>query len=91
MAPSYANTFMDDLERSILANAEKTPSIWWRYIDDVFVIWPHGKEHLRTFIKYINDCHPLIKFTVEWSSRLVTFLDTKVMVNDEGLKPPTCK
>ena len=50
MAPLYANIFMDDLERNILANVEKTPSIWWRYIDDIVAIWPHSEEHLRTFI-----------------------------------------
>ena len=34
-APSYANIFMDNLERDILASREKTPSTWWRYIEDV--------------------------------------------------------
>ena len=84
MAPSYANIFIDDLERNMLANAEKTPSIWWRYIDDTFVIWPHDERYLRTFVKYINECHPLIKFMTEWSPRSVMFLDTQVTVNDEG-------
>ena len=31
MAPSYANIFMDSLERRILAEEERIPSTWWRY------------------------------------------------------------
>ena len=84
MAPSYANIFIDDLKRNILANVEKTPSIWWRYIDDIFAILPYSQKHLRIFIQYIIECHPSIKFTAEWSSRSVTFLDTRVMVDNEG-------
>ena len=44
MAPSYAILFMDALERGILDGSELKPSVWWRYIDDVFLIWEHGEE-----------------------------------------------
>ena len=84
MAPSYANIFMDDLKIIMLGSAEKTPSIWSRYIDNIFPIQPHGKKHLRTFVKYINEYHPSIKFTTKWSPKSVTFLDTQVTVDDEG-------
>ena len=84
IAPLYANIFMDDLERNILANAERTPSIWWRYIGGIFAIWPHGEKQIRTLVKYRNQCHPSIKFTAKWSSRSVTFLETTLMVKDEG-------
>ena len=71
MAPSYSNIFMDDLERRMLASMEETPLTWWRYVDDVFAIWPHSVERLKTFLKSINEFHPLIKFTVEWCSKSV--------------------
>ena len=83
MAPSYANIFMDSLERKILAEEERIPSTWWRYIDDIFAIWPHGEQHLTTFINQINQFHPSIKFTAEWSSKSVSFLDTEVSIDDE--------
>ena len=46
--PSYANIFMDDFERQILARIDRASGMWLRYTDGVFVIWPHSKEHLIT-------------------------------------------
>ena len=83
MAPSYANIFMGDLERRILDEVEKRPDIWWRYIDDVLTIWPHGEESLIEFIEQINNKHPKIQFTAEWSNKSTAFLDVMVTL-DEG-------
>ena len=49
MAPSYANIFMGDLKNSLFNGADKRPDIWWRYIDDVFVIWPFREGCLMEF------------------------------------------
>ena len=51
MAPSYANIFMDILERRLIENAEVIyyTHIWWRYIDDIFIVWTEGEEKLRRF------------------------------------------
>ena len=43
----------------------KKPLVWWRYIDDIFMIWQQGEEALKEFLKIINSCHPTIKFTAE--------------------------
>ena len=51
MAPSYANIFMGDLERRVLNQVDKRPTTWWRYIDDVFTIWPHSEGCLIEFIE----------------------------------------
>ena len=61
MAPSYANILMDNLERQVLAKMDAVPSTWWRYIDDVFAIWPHGEEQLVEFLEKINQFHSSIK------------------------------
>ena len=83
MAPSYANIFMGDLEESLLNGADKRPDVWWRYIDDVFVIWPFGEGCLMEFLNYINSTHPTIKFTAEWSRKSVAFLDVTITL-DQG-------
>ena len=82
MAPSYANLFLGKLEHKLLQTQNKPPWVWWRYIDDVFVIWIHGKPVLRTFIENINSHHPSTKFTASWSAEEVTFLDTRVYKKD---------
>ena len=85
MAPSYAILFMDALERGILDGSELKPSVWWRYIDDVFLIWEHGEESLKQFLDYLNSCHPSIKFTANYSSEAVEFLDVKVIRSEDRL------
>ena len=79
MAPSYANIFMDKLERQMISNALIKPHTWWRYIDDIFIIWTEGQESLKDFINYLNGAHRTIKFTSKWSYQEVEFLDVKVV------------
>ena len=55
MAPSYANIFMDRLERRLIQNAEVKPLIWWQYIDDIFIVWTEGEDRLKEFINYLNN------------------------------------
>ena len=86
MAPSYANLFMAKLEESFLSTGTTLkPYVWWRYIDDIFVIWQHGEESLKQFIKDLNSWHPSIKFTAQWSSNSIPFLDTLVLLQDGSL------
>ena len=38
MAPPYAILFMDELENTIIEGFRLKPYVWWRYIDDIFLI-----------------------------------------------------
>ena len=60
MAPSYANIFVDNLERQMLAKMDAVPSTQCRYIDDVFAIWPHGEEQLVEFLEEKINFIPLL-------------------------------
>ena len=80
MAPSYANLFMGNFEQKALAAATHSPLIWWRYIDDIFLLWTHGEEKLNDLITYLNNLHPTIKFTSSFSYNEIPFLDVKVML-----------
>jgi len=64
---------------------ELTPLVWWRYIDDIFMIWQHGEEKLKDFISQLNSCHPSIKFTVEYSFEKINFLDVAVTLKEGKL------
>ena len=81
IAPSHANFFMGKFEQQAIDNSLLKPFIWWRFIDDIFMIWTHGEEHIKTFIGYLNSIHPSIKFTHEYSNSLhqtLPFLDVQV-------------
>ena len=69
---------MAELEEEILNEIELKPYLWWRYIDDIFFLWEHGEEKLKGFIEYLNEKHPTIKFTAEWSKTSINFLDVTV-------------
>ena len=49
--PPYAILFMGYLEDKILSSLVETPLVWWRYIDDIFMIWQYGEETLKEFFK----------------------------------------
>ena len=81
-APSYAILFMGDFEEQALDGYHLKPWVWWRYIDDIFLVWEHGEESLMEFIEYLNSIHPSIKFTSKFSRESIEFLD--VLVIREG-------
>ena len=64
MAPSYANLFMGNFEQLAIENDALKPFVWWRYIDDIFMIWTEGEDNLKTFINDINSIHPTIMYKV---------------------------
>ena len=86
-APPCTILFMGYFEDKILNSLVEKPLVWWRYIDDIFMIWQHGEEALKEFLKILNSCHPTIKLTAEYSLNKVHFLDVEVI--DSGKKPLT--
>ena len=84
MAPSFANLFLKlgIFETNALSNAPFHPHTWWRYLDDVFMIWTEGLDHLKIFVDYLNNIHPTIKFTSNHSLTNVPFLDVMVSLHN---------
>ena len=80
-APNFANIFMHNCESRILTTApeQKTPLVWKRFIDDIFLVWTHGEEALLKFLDHCNQCFPTIKFTAEHSLQQIDFLDTTIL------------
>jgi len=82
MAPSYAIIFMDHLEQQFLSTQTLQPMVWWCYIDDIFLIWTYSESELQTFFENLNQYHPTIKFTSDYSPTEAIFLDTRVYLKD---------
>ena len=78
MAPAYASLFMGKLEQDFLKSRSLAPSIWLRFLDDIFMVWDHSIESLHSFIDALNSFHPSIKFTYNISTKTVNFLDVTV-------------
>ena len=59
--------------------------MWLRYVDDTFVIWPHGRDKLQDFLSLLNEHHPSISFSFEIeANNTLPFLDVAVSRNSNG-------
>ena len=84
-APSYAIIYMAALEEDFSETLIKKLWLWWRYIDDIFMIWQHGEDELKIFLDKLNNFHSSIKFTCEYSRENVNHLDVQVIVTEGKL------
>ena len=85
-APSYACIFMDEFETKFIESQQNKPLVWFRYIDDIFFIWTHGEEKLKSFLEDLNKFEPYLKFTHEFSKESLPFLDLKVKLLEGKIK-----
>jgi predicted GIY-YIG superfamily endonuclease len=80
LSPIVSNIYMEHFEQLALNSAQDKPSLWLRYVDDTFVIWPHGTERIQNFLTHLNSLRPTIQFTMEMESGgAIPFLDVLVI------------
>ena len=84
MAPSYANIFLAKFETDVLTHAPHQPHTWWRFVNDIFMIWTHTENELSTFVTYLNNIHSSIIFTSSYSATSTSFLDVKASLGQFG-------
>ena len=86
VAPPLAIAFMHTLESAFLSSTRTQPSLYLRYIDDVFGVWPHGLPSLLEYFDFLNSVHPSINFTLEHTgdTGTLSFLDTLFKVSETG-------
>ncbi len=77
-APNYANIFMAQWEKEALEKCPKKPQCFFRYLDDIFLIWPHSREEFTEFFNILNSHHPSIKLKSTISENTIPFLDTTI-------------
>ena len=86
LSPVVANFFMEKLEQQALSTASYKPKVWFRYVDDTFVVWSHGPEKLQEFLTHINKIHKNIQFTMETEeNNKLAFLDVLLTRNEKSL------
>ena len=53
--------------------------VWWRYINDIFLLWEHGEEQLNEFWNIFNCFYPSIKFTLKCYREQSEFSDVEII------------
>ena len=76
---------MDDVESEFFETHSLQPLFWFRYADDVLLIWTHGEEKLQLFLTDLNNYNTHIKFIYEFNKKHISFLDLKVSLGDGKL------
>jgi hypothetical protein len=85
LSPVIANFYMEEFEKKAIEQATHKPTCWYRYVDDTFVIWPHGQDKLQEFLHHINGLHKKIQFTMEIEKNgHLPFLDIDIYKKTDG-------
>ena len=85
LEPSYAKLFMTRFEEKYVYTYPLQSKLWKRFIDDIFMIWPHGMDSLLEIIDHLNMMHPTIKFTNDISHTEISFLDLTIDIKQSQL------
>ena len=81
LGPLFANFYMSEIEKIVLADQNLAPNIYCRYVDDVFVDI-RDEDHLKQLITAMEQ-NSVLRFTFELSvQNRIPFLD--VLVNTEN-------
>jgi hypothetical protein len=83
-APSYASIFLGQFEQCFLASQSNKPLFLGRFLDDLFMVWLHGRRLLESFLHAMDNFHPDIKITYSSSETSVNFLDMTVSKEPDG-------
>ena len=82
---------MCHFEEEWVFNNNARPSIWFRYVDDTFTLFD-SKNTATQFLRYHNNCHANIKFTVEFvETSTVPFFDILIERHSHTFSTSVCQ
>ena len=81
-----ANLYMEYFEEMALGSTSLKPSMWLRYVDDTFILWPH-QEDVQILLEHVNSIWPSIQFTTEKEQdNKLPFLNVLVTHTEQGIR-----
>jgi hypothetical protein len=54
LSPMVSNMLTEYFEKMAVDTADHKPTKRLRYVDDTFVVWPHGPPRLQEFLDHLN-------------------------------------
>ena len=84
LSPVLANIYMEYVEDMALGSTSLKPSMWLRYVNDTFILWPH-QEDVQILLGHVNSIRPSMEFTMEkMQDNKLPFLDVLVTRTEQG-------
>ena len=77
-SPEIADITFHVLEKRILSIYQTQIDLWFRFRDDIFMVYNGTQMELDSFHTEINRMHQTFKFTIESSEKGVTYLDLQI-------------
>ena len=82
--------FPSEQFRNIVLDDKTTPDqndrFYKRFIDDMIAAMEGTEDDAREFVEWMNTLNPSLSFTYEWSNKEITFLDTRLVIQDRRLE-----
>lgn len=75
-ALAYANIYVAYWEETVFPKCRKLPMQYWRYLDNVWVIWEGTEKELREFVEDLNQHCSSIWVKWELKEHEISLLDT---------------
>ena len=77
---------LEYFEEMALGSTSLKPSMWLRYVDDTFILWPH-QEDVQISLDHVNSIRPSIQFNVEKEQdNKLPFLIVLVTHTEQGFR-----
>jgi len=76
-APSLANIYLRKFDRLAKQGFHIKPKIYWRYLDDIYLIWPGTVENLKLYEQFLNSLIPGITVKLIAKNNIIEYLDTR--------------
>lgn len=84
LSPFLSELFLDNLEQTIISKSPLFQEFtigWFRYVDDILVLFRGTKDQANSLLQFLNEVHPNLKFTVEFSTNdELSFLDLNISI-----------
>ena len=79
-SPEICDILMYKIMKEILSKFEHRKNIFFygRYRDDIILIYHGDSKEIKDLLKLANIHHPFLKFTLEFSSKEIIFLDVNI-------------
>ena len=90
LSPVFANIYVEYFKEMALGYTSLKPSMWLRYVDDTFILWPH-QEDVQTLLDHVNSIQLSIQFMMEKEQdNKLPFLDVFVTCTEQGFSSSVC-